>query len=72
MRNNAKEDLLLSMPGAMEFVEDAMVGGSVLVHSLMEVRACTIACACCAYRGFLGGYVWTPSSILIIFSDEAT
>ncbi|KAF7775665.1 hypothetical protein Agabi119p4_4058 [Agaricus bisporus var. burnettii] len=46
VRNNVKEDLLLAMPGAMQFVEEAMADGLVLVHSLMEVRACTIACAC--------------------------
>lgn len=27
-----------------------MTDGLVLVHSLMEVRACTVACACCAYH----------------------
>lgn len=60
VRNNAKEDLLLAMPGAMQFIEEAMAGGLVLVHSLMEVRACTIACACCAYRCFLVNTLGLP------------
>jgi len=38
---------LLALPGAVQFVEKAMSdGGLILVHSLMEVRACTVACAC--------------------------
>ncbi|KAF9449058.1 DSPc-domain-containing protein [Macrolepiota fuliginosa MF-IS2] len=47
IRNNAKEDLLLALPGAVQFVEKATSDdGRILVHSLMEVRACTVACAC--------------------------
>ncbi|KAF5364171.1 hypothetical protein D9756_000122 [Leucocoprinus leucothites] len=46
VRNNAKEDLLLALPGAVQFMEQAMLDGLVLVHSQMEARACTAACAC--------------------------
>ncbi|KAJ3574685.1 hypothetical protein NP233_g1586 [Leucocoprinus birnbaumii] len=45
VRNNAKEDLLLALPGAVSFLEQAMRDGLVLVHSQMEARACTVACA---------------------------
>jgi dual specificity phosphatase 12 len=47
VRNNAKEDLLLALPVAVQFLEHAMTDGVVLVHSQMEVRVCTVACACC-------------------------
>lgn len=47
-----KEDLLLALPRAVQFLEQAMVDGLVLVHSQMEVRACTVACACCTLVQF--------------------
>lgn len=60
------------MPGAIQFVEEAMTDGLVLVHSLMEVRACTIACACCAYRISLWICLAYHQLILTVHSDEAT
>ncbi|KAF8627943.1 hypothetical protein AX17_006096 [Amanita inopinata Kibby_2008] len=44
--NQNKEDLLLALPEACAFIREAINGGgSVLVHSLVESRACTVVCA---------------------------
>ncbi|PFH48983.1 hypothetical protein AMATHDRAFT_122688, partial [Amanita thiersii Skay4041] len=44
--NQQKEDLLVTLPEACQFVCDAVnSGGLVLVHCLVESRACTVVCA---------------------------
>ncbi|KAJ7765747.1 protein-tyrosine phosphatase-like protein [Mycena metata] len=43
---DAPDGLLLALPDACEFLRGAIAGGgTVLVHSLLEVRACTVAAA---------------------------
>ncbi|KAJ7041997.1 protein-tyrosine phosphatase-like protein [Mycena alexandri] len=51
---DAPDALLLALPDACEFIRDAIAtGGTVLVHSLLEVRTCTVA----------GAYLMTSRNI---------
>jgi len=51
---HAPDDLLLALPDACAFIRDALAaGGKVLVHSLLEARACTI----------VGAYLMTSRTI---------
>lgn len=72
VRNNVKEDLLLALPGAVQFLEQAMLDGLVLVHSQMEVRACTVACACCALVQFPSQNISDTSPLQLISASNET
>jgi dual specificity phosphatase 12 len=44
--NYSKDELLIALPGACDFIREAVhTGGRVLVHSLKETRACIVVCA---------------------------
>lgn len=44
--DNRRDELLVSLPGACLVIQEAIKsGGQVLVHSLVETRACIVVCA---------------------------